>query len=78
MPPKHAQLGQNSLEQEGRLLLAIQAIKKKEISTIRQAAKHFDVSRATLQRRLTGHIFRSKTRANNHKLTQTEEESLKR
>jgi hypothetical protein len=78
MPPKRTESSQNFAHQEGRILLAIEAIKKQEISSIREAARVFSVSDRTLRRRLTGHQNRSNTRANNHKLTQTEEESLKR
>jgi hypothetical protein len=77
MPPKHTESSRNSAHQEGRLLLAIQAIKNKEISSVRQAVEQFHVARTTLQRRLTGHIFRTETHANSHKLTQIEEETLK-
>lgn len=76
MPPIRSQSSRNSTEQEGRILLAIQAIKNQEISSIREAAHHFQVPRSTLQRRLTGDVFRSESRANNHKLSQIEEESL--
>jgi hypothetical protein len=76
MPPIRSQNAQKSVEQEGRILLAIKAIKNQEITTIREAAHRFDVPRTTLQRRLNGHTFRREARANGHKLTQSEEESL--
>ena len=72
MPPKR----QKSLEQEGRILLAISSIQKKEISNIREAACPYNVPRTTLQRRLNGDTFRIEQRANNHKMNQNEEESL--
>ena len=78
MPPNRTQSSRKSTEQEGRVLLAIQALKNEEISTIREAARRFDVPDRTLRRRLAGHTSRSTTRANNHKLTQLEEESLKK
>lgn len=78
MPPKRAQSSRNSIEQEGRLELAIQAIKNEEITSIREVARRFNVPRTTLRMRITGRLFRPQTRANNHKLTQTEEESLKK
>jgi hypothetical protein len=78
MPPKRTESSRNSAHQEGRLLLAIQAIKNKEISSVRQAAEQFHIARTTLQRRLTGHTFRTETRANSYKLTQIEEETLKK
>ncbi|KAK5787481.1 hypothetical protein VI817_009978 [Penicillium citrinum] len=76
MPPIRSQKAQKSVEQEGRILLAVKAIKNKEISSIREAARCFDVPRATLQDRLRGYQFRHEARANSHKLTQYEEESL--
>ena len=72
MPPK----SRNSFEQEGRILLAISAIKNDEICNIREAARLYNVPRTTLQRRLNGHGFRAEQRANSHKLTQNEEESI--
>jgi predicted DNA-binding transcriptional regulator YafY len=78
MPPIRTQSSRNCTEQEGRVLLAIQAIKNQEITSIREAAYHFKVPRSTLQRRLTGDIFRPDSRANNHKLTEIEEESLRK
>lgn len=76
MPPIRSRNTQKSVEQEGRILLAIKAIKNHEISSIRDAARRFEVPRSTLQERLHGHPFRHEARANGHKLTQFEEESL--
>ena len=45
MPPIRTQSSQNRTEQEGRILLAIQAIKKQEIRSIREAARQFNVPR---------------------------------
>ncbi|ODM17137.1 hypothetical protein SI65_07536 [Aspergillus cristatus] len=78
MPPTRSRSSRNLIEQEGRILLAIQAIKKHEIPSIREAARRFNVPRTTLQDRLHGHQNRGEARANNHKLTQTEEETLKK
>lgn len=69
MPPNRSQKAQKATEQEGRILLAIKAIKNQEISSIREAVATFDVPRTTLRRRLQGHQFRHEARANNHKLT---------
>ena len=77
MPPKRAQSCRNSIEQEGRLLLAIQAIKKEEIRSIRETARRFNVPESTLRTRLRGTTNRAETRPNSHKLTQIEEKSLK-
>ena len=76
MPPIRIQNSRNSVEQEGRIQLAIQAYQNKEIPTIREAARRFQVPQATLRHRYNGQAFRLETHTNNHKLTQTEEESL--
>jgi hypothetical protein len=78
MPPKRPRSSQKSVEQEGRILLAIQAIKNDEITSIREAARRFDVPYSTLRDRRHGHIFHVDIRANGHKLTQNEEESLEK
>ncbi|KAI9041941.1 Pogo transposable element [Aspergillus affinis] len=76
MPPKARQNPGNSAQQEGRILLAICALKKQEIRSIREAARVFHISFETLRRRLNGTTSRSEIRANGHKMTQNEEESL--
>jgi hypothetical protein len=76
MPPNRVRSSPDSIHQEGHLLLAIQAIKSKEISTIRQAADQFQVPRSTLTRRLRGTTNRAETRPNSYKLTEIEENSL--
>lgn len=78
MPPIRSQRSKDLIEQEGRLLLAIQAIKKQEIRTIAAAARTFNLPRSTLRDRLNGHTERSTIRANSHKLTEIEEESLEK
>ncbi|KAJ5340358.1 hypothetical protein N7541_009482 [Penicillium brevicompactum] len=77
MPPKRSQKAQKLLEQEGRILLAIKAIQNGQITTTAAAARSFEVPRSTLQARLHGRTNRSDTRANSHKLTGIEEESMK-
>ena len=64
------------MRQEGRVLLAIDAIQKQNIPTIAEAARRFDIPVLSLQRRLAGHTYRFETRANNYKLTENEEISL--
>jgi DeoR/GlpR family transcriptional regulator of sugar metabolism len=76
MPSKARQIQKNSKEKEGRAQMAVSALKKAEISSIREAARVYNVSEKTLRRRLRGITARSETRANSHKLTQNEEESL--
>jgi hypothetical protein len=76
MPPIRSQSSQNRIEQEGRILLAIQAIQKQEIISIRETARRFEVLFSSLRNRLNGYTNRSETRANCQKLTDLEEESL--
>lgn len=78
MPPKARQNSRKLAEQEGRILLAISALEKQEIRNIREVARVYNISRSTLQDRLYGKIYRSESRANGHKMTLNEEESLKR
>jgi hypothetical protein len=78
MPPKARTNSRDIIEKEGRILLAISALKKQEISNIREAARVYNIPRSTLQDRLRGKTFRNEARANSHKLTQSEEESLVR
>jgi hypothetical protein len=69
-------MSKNPAEQEGRILLAISTLKKKEISSVREAARVYHVPETTLRRRLKGATCRLEKRANSHKMTQNEEESL--
>jgi hypothetical protein len=78
MPPIRSQSPRNRTEQEGRILLAIQAIKNKEISSVAHAARTFEVPRLTLRDRVSGCIERATIRANSHKLTEIEEETLQK
>jgi hypothetical protein len=76
MPPKRTQKAQKSIEQEGRILLAIQALKNDEFTSIRQAARIFSVPNSTLRDRLLGSKSQADIRANGHKLSENEEISL--
>jgi hypothetical protein len=78
MPPIRTQSSRNLVEQEGRILLAIQAIQNQEIGAVRAAARLFDVPETSLRRRLNSHQTRSETRANSYKLTEIKEESLQK
>ena len=78
MPPIRSQRSRDLIEQEGRILLAIQAFKNREISSIREVARRFNIPRSTLQDRLCGHQQRAISRANLSKLTEIEEESLEK
>ena len=76
MPPIRNKNKKNSAEQEGRILLAVSDLKNGKIRSVRQAAEIYNVSRSTLQNRVNGMAYRAEKRANNHKLTQFQEESL--
>jgi DNA invertase Pin-like site-specific DNA recombinase len=78
MPLVRSRSSQNSIEQEGRILLAIQAIQNKEISSVREVARRFNVPRSTLLTRLNGVQNRAISRANSQKLTDIEEDSLQK
>ena len=62
---------------EGRMLLAIRALKTGGISSIGEAAKIYNVHRTTLTHRLRGRPARISTRVNYHKLTDLEEQTLR-
>jgi hypothetical protein len=76
MPPKARQPPRNLVEQEGRIQLAISALKKQEISSVRRAATVFNVPPSTLHDRLSGKQYRIEQRANGHRLTANQEASL--
>lgn len=61
---------------EGRLLLAKSAYESGQVTSIRAAARTYDVKSMTLRARLKGRPSRDITRANGHKLTATEENAL--
>ena len=69
MPPKARQNSSNFAEKEERILLAISALEKQKICNIREAARFYNVSRTTLQRRLNRTASRAETRANSYKIT---------
>jgi hypothetical protein len=66
----------NDPSYEGRISLAIDALKNAKIEEVRRAARLFDVSEATLRRRLKGNIPSAQAGALRQKLTPIEEESL--
>ena len=78
MPPIRSRSSKNSTEQEGRILLAIQAFKNQEISSIREVARRFNVPESTFRRRLRGIPNLAISCVNLRKLTQTKEESLEK
>jgi helix-turn-helix, Psq domain len=66
----------NDPSYEGRLLLAIDAVKSKKITKIREAARTFDVTLSTLQARLRGSIEHQQMGIKHQKLTPTEDAAL--
>jgi hypothetical protein len=61
------------LNQEGRILLATQAIKLNQFKSIRAAAISYDLVPRTLERRIHGMTSRRDSIPNSQKLTPTEE-----
>jgi hypothetical protein len=76
MPPIRTKAAQKRVEQEGRIELAIQALRKKKLASLNEAARVFDVPRSTLQERARGVPYRPTTHANGMKLDTIEEDSL--
>ncbi|CEL10571.1 hypothetical protein ASPCAL13688 [Aspergillus calidoustus] len=76
MPPKSRQSRQNLVEQEGRIQLAIKALKNCEILSIRRVAETFNVPYTTLSDQLSGHLFQGELRNHNLRLSKTQEETL--
>ena len=64
------------LPKESRVQMAINAWNEKKTRLILEAAKVYEVPESTLRRRLAGIKSRSETRANGHRLTEVEEQSL--
>ena len=64
--------------QEGKILLAIQAFKSGQISSIRKAAALYDVPYTTLQNRLNGRTTRENSQLRNRKMTLAEESFLEK
>ncbi len=62
--------------EEGRILLAIQALKLGQIQSVKAAAVTYDIPRSTLQRRIKGITSRRDSRPNSQKLTSQEEEAI--
>lgn len=56
MPPKTPVSSKSQVEQEGRILLAIDAIRKGQFSSIREAALIYNVARTTPRARLAGRV----------------------
>jgi hypothetical protein len=65
-----------SSNKDGRMLLAIDALKQGRIQSIREAAECYNVSRTTLSYQLNGRTPRSDCIPNSRKLTPCEEEAI--
>jgi transposase-like protein len=65
-----------SIQQEGRIALAMDALKQGHFTSVRGAAKAYDVVRSTLENRINGHPARRDSEPRNRKLTTTEESTL--
>ena len=65
-----------SIQQEGRIALAMDALKQGHLTSVRGAAKSYDVVHSTLQRRVHGRPARRDSRPTNRKLTDMEESTL--
>lgn len=62
--------------QEGKILLALQAYKKGQVSSLRKASVLYDVPHSTLHDRLKGRTTREHAQERNRKLSVTEEITL--
>lgn len=76
MPPKRSYSSQKLVEQEGRIQLTISALKKGDIQNVRRAAEVYNIPKSTLHNRVNGQLFRVDLRANSHRLSETQEETL--
>ena len=76
MSSTQSQTVPDSGNQEDRIQAALIAYNNGSVSSMRGAARSFHVPVNTLRRRAQGATARAKTRANSHKFTQSEEDSL--
>jgi hypothetical protein len=76
MPPIRSESSQKLVDREGKILLALSDIKDGRISSLRAAAKLYEIPFSTLQARADGRTARVDKRPNRYKLTQLEEDSL--
>ena len=76
MPPIRSESSQKLANQEGKVLLALSDIKDGRITSLRAAAKLYEIPFSTLQARADGRIARVDKRPNRYKLTQLEEDAL--
>jgi hypothetical protein len=64
------------MQQEGRIALALDALKQGHFTSFKGAARSYDVNWKTLSRRFHGQLPRCETRPSNCKLTEIEESTL--
>jgi hypothetical protein len=76
MPRNKRQSRQSLVEQEGRIELAIKALKNNEISNIARAAATFSIPESTLRGRVKGQRSQAELRNHAHRLTEHQEEAL--
>jgi len=65
-----------SIQQEGRIALAMDALKKGHFTSVRGAAESYDIVNSTLLRRVHGRPAQRNSRPTNCKLTDIEESTL--
>jgi hypothetical protein len=76
MPRKARQSRSNLVEQEGRIQLAIQALKNYKVTTIHQATVVFSVPLSTLHNHMKGAQYKAEQRNHTFRLSKTQEEAL--
>jgi hypothetical protein len=76
MPPQRSEKKTKLIEQEGRLLLAIKAIKDGKYPSAAAAARSFDLPVSTLKYRLNGRESLAEKRPTGHIFTEIEEQSM--
>jgi hypothetical protein len=64
------------LQKEGRLALSMQAIQTRQVSSLRQAVRLYDIPRTTLRDRVKGALPQAASNAQKRKLHLLEEQSL--
>jgi hypothetical protein len=64
------------VQQEGRIALAMEALKQGHFASVRAAARAYNMPHSTLQNRVNGHPMQYNRRSPNCKLTITEETTL--
>lgn len=78
MPPQHSDKKRKLIEQEGRLSLAIQAIKNGKYPSAAAAARSFEIPVSTLKARINGRESATEKRHNRFIFTEIEEGSIEK